>query len=642
MKLINFSFCLTALGIAGTKAFAPPINSQHTKLQTSLSATADHEVDCLVIGGGISGSTLAHNINRQEGTSILLAEARDYLGGNVKSHKTEDGFIWEEGPNSFATQPSIVRIAHELGIDDQLVFADESLPPWVNHNGKLHPLPKGQGGKGPKGQLELVFGPNGVMKFALAGDLLSWPGKIRAGIGAFLGHMPPPEGKEETIRDWVERILGEEVFLRCIDPFVSGVYAGNPETLSMKAALPKIARIEDISYSIDWNKFGAIFYGGLKRQVELTKERKADPPAPEWPEFEYGNPGSFKEGLSTLPKAIEKELGDKIKLKWRATKVEKSSDKRYVVTFDTPEGERTVLTNTVVSTVPAHSLADVLAPVMPESKSIFEKIRSEIYRKGIYHPPVAAVTVAYPKSAFKDVELPNGFGNLQNLPGFGSLNPRTEGVRTLGTLWSSSLFPGRAPKDYNLLLNYIGGSRDVGLSELSEEEIITEVDKGCRQVLLKPGAPDPKVLGIKLWPTAIPQYELGHLPLIKELEEAESQLPGLWVCGNYRTGVAFPDCVTFGYEHAKTVKAFLDSTTPQEAGPIQEEEPEKKAEELAKNPDLIQENTESDEKRVDDKIIVDDNDEDPKEEGKLEISAETGAAAKVMKEEVKVQGASKN
>jgi oxygen-dependent protoporphyrinogen oxidase len=518
-------------------------------------------IDCLVIGGGISGSTLAHNLDRQ-GVDIVLAEARDYLGGNVKSHRTEDGFLWEEGPNSFATQPSIVRIAYELGIDDQLVFADESLPPWVNHNGKLHPLPKGKGGKGAKGQIELVFGPNGVMKFALMGELLSRPGKIRAGIGAFVGHAPKPDGKEETIREWVTRILGEEVFLRCIDPFVSGVYAGNPETLSMKAALPKIARIEDMSYSIDWNVFGAIFYGGLKRQIELTKERKADPPAPEWPEFEYGNPGSFREGLATLPKAISANLGEsKIKLQWKAVGVEKLPNGYYVATFDTPKGFQSITTRTIVSTVPAHSIGPVLESVMPEAKPIFEKVRKEIDRIGIYHPPVAAVTVAYPKASFKDVELPNGFGNLQDLPGFGSLNPRTEGVRTLGTLWSSSLFPGRTPPGYNLLLNYIGGSRDVGIADLTNEEIIQQVDEGCRQVLLKPDAPPPKVIGMKLWPTAIPQYELGHLPLIKELEVAESKQPGLWVCGNYRTGVAFPDCVTFGYEHAKIVKAYLENNS---------------------------------------------------------------------------------
>ena len=194
-----------------------------------------HLRNCLVVGGGISGSTLAHNLRRNHGLDVLLCESQDYLGGNVASAIiTDDGgtFVYERGPNSFATTASIVRISHELGIQDDLVFADESLPPWVNHGGKIHPLPKGNGGKGPRGQLELLLGPNGIAKFAIAGDLLSWPGKVRAGVGAFLGHIPPPpDSREETIKEWVIRILGDEVFYRIIDPFVSGVYAGDPETL---------------------------------------------------------------------------------------------------------------------------------------------------------------------------------------------------------------------------------------------------------------------------------------------------------------------------------------------------------------------------------------------------------------------------
>jgi len=592
MFKLSLSALLLLLSVESALGFAPnptfhsaagtPSQSSVRLGASTSSSSPDDLVECLVLGGGISGSTLAHNL-KKNGVDVVLAEARDYLGGNVKSNRDDEGFLWEEGPNSFATQPSVVRIAYELGISDQLVFADESLPPWVNHNGKLHPLPKGQGGKGPKGQIELVFGRNGVLKFGLLGDLLSIPGTVRAGIGAFIGHAPPPEGKEETIREWVTRVLGEEVFLRCIDPFVSGVYAGNPETLGIKAALPKIRRIEDISYSIEWNKFGALFYGGLKRQIELTKERKAAPPAPEWPDFEYGNPGSFREGLATLPNAISKELGvgdDKIiRLEHTTTKIEqKSSDdgsNYYEATFDTPKGTKSIKTKTIVSTIPAHCISDVLEPVMEESKQMFEKIRKDIDRVGIFYPPVAAVTVAYPKKSFKDIELDNGFGNLQDLPGFGSLNPRSEGVRTLGTLWSSSLFPGRAPKDYNLLLNYIGGSRDVGLCDLSEEEIVAEVDKGCRQVLLKEDAPPAKVIGMKIWPTAIPQYELGHLPIMEELEEAESKLPGLWVAGNYRTGVAFPDCVTFGYEKAKEVKSFLNAQSAPVSAKAESKEEEK-------------------------------------------------------------------
>ena len=610
LQLNNFVLSLLAVPIASTNAFVTPAPSFKI-VGSKLYAAAPESVDCIVVGGGISGSCLAHNIHYQSSgdVSVLLTEARDYLGGNVKSHRTDDGFLWEEGPNSFATQPSIVRIANELNIDDQLVFADESLPPWVFHNGKLHPLPKGQGGKGPKGQLELVFGPNGVLKFAFVGDLLSWPGKIRAGIGAFLGHLPPPENKEETIRDWVTRILGEEVFLRCIDPFVSGVYAGDPMTLSMKSALSKINRIENYAYDIEWNKFGAIFYGGLARQVELTKERKADPPKPEWVDFEYGNPGSFKEGLSTLPKAIENELGDKIQLKWKLISVENinDGDYKYKCIYETPDGEKVVNAKAVVSTVPTHALqGSVLEKIMPKAKNLLNTIRSDIKRKGVYHPPVAAVTVAYPKSSFKDVELPNGFGSLKNLPGFGSLNPRTEGVRTLGTLWSSSLFPGRCPEDYNLLLNYIGGSRDVGIADLTEEEIIGEVDKGCRQVLLKNDAPPPKVIGMKVWPTAIPQYELGHADIMKELEAIENDMDGFWICGNYRTGVAFPDCVTFGYEHAGVVIDYLKQSNESNvmANSEKEETQEEQESDEIVAEDNIDEEEETQEEHESDEIVA--------------------------------------
>ena len=556
-----------------TTAFSPSIRTSRSPLSPSSLHAASTDYDCLVIGGGISGSTLAHNLHNSD-LNILLTEARDYLGGNVQSIAVNDDdgeFIYEKGPNSFATQPSIVRIAHELGIDDQLVFANESLPPWVNYNGKLHPLPKGQGGKGPKGQIELVFGPNGVLKFGLAGDLLSWPGKIRAGIGAFVGHMPAPENnKEETIQDWIIRILGDEVFYRIIDPFVSGVYAGDPSTLSMKAALGKIARIEQYSYDIEWNKFGALFYGGLARQVELTKERKADPPKPEWVDFEYGNPGSFKRGLSTLPNAIKEELGDKVKLEWKLTKVTKDNDGIYSATYDTPNGTKTVTAKAIVSTMPTHAMGNVLEPVLPGSEELFTRERAIVNRKGIYYPPVAAVTLAYPKSTFLDMELSNEFGNLQNLPGFGLLNPRSEGIRTLGTLWSSSLFPGRCPENYNILLNYIGGSRDPAIGSMSEEDIIDAVDIDLRKTLLQSNAPKPKILGIKVWPNAIPQYELGHFDLMKELDSLESKNEGggLWVCGNYRSGVAFPDCVTFGYDHAKVVKQFLDAKQRVPAEPV--------------------------------------------------------------------------
>ena len=119
----------------------------------------------------------------------------------------------------------------------------------------------------------------------------------------------------------------------------------------------------------------------------------------------------------------------------------------------------------------------MLKNVLPAALPLVEEVRDTIKRKGVYYPPVCACTVAYPKSAFRDIELDNGFGNLRDLPGFGSLNPRTEGVQNVRYLVVLFLFPGRCPSDYNVLLNYIGGSRDVGIADLSEEEIVA----GSRQ-----------------------------------------------------------------------------------------------------------------------------------------------------------------
>ena len=554
--------------------------------------------DCLVVGGGISGSTLAYNLHASD-VDVVLCESRDYLGGNVRSvvRAIDDGqrrFVYELGPNSFATQPSIIRISHDLNIQDELVFADVSLPPWVNYNNKLHPLPKGNGkskGSPVAGQLELLFGSNGIAKFALVGDLLSWHGKIRAGMGAFIGHAPPPpsstsssstggggggEKVEETIKEWVIRILGDEVFYRIIDPFVSGVYAGDPTTLSMSSALPKICNIESMSYDISWNKFGgALFYGGLARQIELTKERRAYPPDASWVDFEYGNPGSYRMGLSTLPLAIQDKLGNRVRLGWKLIDIVKKNTSGddgdgddgddggcyYMATFETSTGNRRMINaRSVVSTVPAHAIGYTLNNVLPGSANLFTKYRDGIQRNGIYYPPVAAVTLAYPKTSFRDVELSNGFGKLCNLPGFGLLNPRSEGIRTLGSLWSSSLFPNRCPPEYNILLNYIGGSRDPEIGTMSNEDIVSAVDVDLRKTLLDPSnAVPPIVLGVKLWPSAIPQYELGHATIINELQDLENNNldGGIWVCGNYRTGVAFPDCVTFGYEHAKIVADYL-------------------------------------------------------------------------------------
>eukprot|EP00968_Pinguiococcus_pyrenoidosus_P002064 scaffold109_cov252-Pinguiococcus_pyrenoidosus.AAC.49 len=140
---------------------------------------------------------------------------------------------------------------------------------------------------------------------------------------------------------------------------------------------------------------------------------------------------------------------------------------------------------------------------------------------------------------------------------FGHLLPRKMGIRSLGTIWSSSLFPGRAPEEWELLLTYIGGARDKGIRDLTVDQIVEQVDADNHKILLKEGAPAGKFVGCKVWQYAIPQYTKGHLDILNAIAEDEKAAPGFFMGGNYRTGVAFGDCVQFGMDEAKKVATYL-------------------------------------------------------------------------------------
>lgn len=176
----------------------------------------------------------------------------------------------------------------------------------------------------------------------------------------------------------------------------------------------------------------------------------------------------------------------------------------------------------------------------------------------VYSPPVASVTMAYRKEWFKD--LP-GATPEKPLRGFGHLLPRSMGIRSLGTIWSSSLFPGRAPEGWELLLTYIGGARDKGIMDLSVDQIYEQVDKDVHKILLKSDAPAGRRLACRVWPTAIPQYRRGHLEILQAVAQDEAKCPGFFLGGNYRTGVAFGDCVQFGIEEAAKIATYLQSVS---------------------------------------------------------------------------------
>jgi protoporphyrinogen/coproporphyrinogen III oxidase len=466
-------------------------------------------IDVLVVGAGISGLTVALDLS-ETAKRIWLTEASDRLGGAIISHRDSQGFQWEEGPNSFSPTPEILRLAVKVGLKEQLLFADRRLPRFVYWQGKLLAVPMSP-------------------QAAISTSLLSFGGKLRALFGA-LGFVRPAMAGEESIADFFKRQLGNEVAERLVAPFVSGVYAGNPSSLSMAAAFRRVAVLEEN-------------YGGLLAGAILSRKSKPKTtPDPHIPATKPGELGSFKAGLEALPQAIAQTFTKNngvVKLNWQLQSLRLNPDRTYQADYLTPEGLQTIIARAVVLTTPAYVTAKLIADLAPKASAALESIS---------YPTVAAVALAYPQSAFKP--------GLEKLQGFGNLIPRGQGIRTLGTIWASSLFSDRAPQGWNLLLNFIGGTTDPELASLSQTEIVEAVDRDLQKTLLRE-AIAPQVMTVKIWHKAIPQYGFGHLAKIDQLNQDLANLPGLYISSNYLEGVALGDCIKQAESTAIALAKYL-------------------------------------------------------------------------------------
>ncbi|XP_023547363.1 protoporphyrinogen oxidase 1, chloroplastic-like [Cucurbita pepo subsp. pepo] len=489
-----------------------------TALSPSKGSAPSSIVDCVVIGGGISGLCIAQALATKHSDvapNILVTEARGRVGGNITTVE-RDGYLWEEGPNSFQPSDPILTMVVDSGLKDDLVLGDPDAPRFVLWDGKLRPVPAK---------------PNDLPFF----DLMSLGGKIRAGFGA-LGIRPPPPGREESVEEFVRRNLGDEVFERLIEPFCSGVYAGDPSKLSMKAAFGKVWKLEQNG--------GSIIGGTFKAFQERNKADKP-PRDPRLPKPKGQTVGSFRKGLAMLPNAISTCLGSKVKLSWKLSSISKMDDGGYSLTYETPEGPISILSRSVIMTVPSYVASTLLRPISVTAADALSKF---------YYPPVASVTISYPKEAIRKERLVDG-----ELKGFGQLHPRSQGVTTLGTIYSSSLFPNRAPDGRVLLLNYIGGSTNTEILAKTESELVEAVDRDLRKIIINTNAEDPLLLSVRVWPQAIPQFLIGHLDLLDTAKAGlrEAGMEGLFLGGNYVCGVALGRCVEGAYEAAAEIAGFL-------------------------------------------------------------------------------------
>ena len=477
-------------------------------MTTSQATEANQPLDILVVGAGISGLTIAHELAIAKQHRVLVAEAQDRVGGAITTASNDQGYLWEEGPNSFQPAPELLRLAVDVGLKDELVLADGKLPRFVFLNGKLNALP--------------MSPPS-----AIATKVLTWGGKIRLALGA-IGFTRPAMAGEESVDQFFTRLLGKQAAERLVAPFISGVYAGDPKRLSASAAFSKIARLET---------YGSLLAGAILSSKERKAKQINDPNIPK---TKSGELGSFRQGIKMLPEAIAAKLraqGTPVKQQWILRSLNKQGD-IYIAKFDTPTGEEIVTARSVVLTTPAYVSAKLLKDYLPAASQALNEI---------FYPTVACVVLAYPKSEF-----------AYDMKGFGNLIPRTQGVRTLGTIWSSSLFAGRAPEGWQLLLNFIGGTLDPALAKLSEPEIIQAVHQDLKKTILRPETKaEPKVIAVHVWDKAIPQYEIGHFQRLATIETELQKSQGLYISANFIGGVALGDCIKRSLQDANKIAEFL-------------------------------------------------------------------------------------
>jgi oxygen-dependent protoporphyrinogen oxidase len=453
----------------------------------------------VIVGGGISGLSLAYRLQqRSPAADITVLERADRLGGTI--HTVEEaGFRFEAGPNGFLdTKPNTLALCRDVGLANELVPATEAAAKnrFLFLGDRLRPL------------------PGGLLSF-FRSDLLSWRGKL-----SFLLERWRPKrnsAEDESVMAFARRRAGLEVAEVFADALVTGIHAGDPALLSIRAAFPRLADLE-------------ARYGSVMRGLSATaRQRRADARARG---VAYQRPGklwSFRTGLGRMIEALAGKLRRPPVLAVSVKRIERNGGSWLV----RGEGDESWPADVVVLSCPAHQQASIVADLDQE---LAEKIG------GIAYNRVAVVALGYRKT---DIPM--------NVNGFGFIAPQRLSRDLLGVQWCSSIFPGRAPDGMILMRALCGGWQRPEVVGWDDGHLLTAV----RQELhLAMGIQaEPVFHRIVRWDRAIPQYHLGHLERVAAIEERAARYTGLWLGGNAFHGVAINDCT----EHAELLSARIAS-----------------------------------------------------------------------------------
>lgn len=458
----------------------------------------------VVIGAGISGLTSAWFL-QQQGYEVLVLEASACVGGNLQTVQRE-GCQFERGPNSFMNnRQAMADLIKGAGLESELLLANaDAHRRFIGKHGELMALPTSP-------------------KEGITTKVLSWPGKLHVAWEPFVGKGT----KEESIAEFVQRRLGREMFDWLIDPFISGVFAGDPHKLSVQAAVPRL-------YALEKNH-GSLIRGAIAK-MRTSRQDKG-------PKLD-GAMMTFKGGLHQLMTSLAEQLLNPVQTNTQVESVSYSQTHGYLIR----SGDAIWQAEKVVMAVPAKQVARLIEDLPTQNEAMLQQAQQHL--RNIHYPPVATVSMAFNKEQIK-----------HPLNGFGALLPSKENKQILGALFPSSIFTDRAPADQHVVTVFVGGGRadsqrqqgKPGVMQLSEAERLGVVMQELDGYVGITG--QPLWSEESYWPAAIPQYELGHVQRVADIDAALEHLPGLYLRSNWRDGVALGDCVENAQKLAQRVVA---------------------------------------------------------------------------------------
>jgi oxygen-dependent protoporphyrinogen oxidase len=452
--------------------------------------------NAVVIGGGISGLACAWRL-RKNGIRVTLLESSPRVGGVIGSF-SQNGFLFEKGPQSFLGTPAILELVREVGIESELLTGDPRAARYILRGGRLHRVPLS-----PQTFFTSSFFSGGA--------------RLRAAAELFRRSRPPQH--EESVADFIRRKFGDEILDNLVAPFVSGVYAGDPEQLSVRSAFPSLSTWE--------LQYGSVLRGAMKSR-----------PAGQ----ERVSPCSFRGGMQSLLETLATQLKDAIQtqacvesLSFQSPAPGTIGEAPFRVYVKGATGVSEVDTNAVILATPAYTAGQILA-------SNSEKLHA--YLSALPYAPVAVVAGGYQRRQV---------GNA--LDGFGFLVSRAENLRVLGTVWNSSLFPGRAPEGMVTFTTFVGGTTNPTMVQNDPEEIASIAEAEVAQILDIAGPPQER----SVWRLAkgIPQYNLGHAASLAAIREELQRFPGIFLAGNYLEGPSVQNTIEQANRIADSARDFL-------------------------------------------------------------------------------------